>query len=105
MKRLIVVAFAVSVSTANFYAQTSGSTPGSKPSSAGPLADSCGVPASVPASAEGGRGGGQPIFPPGQFPVRLPPKSLLGAPNDLPNPYQAGEHWGQLPAGRKWGST
>jgi sugar lactone lactonase YvrE len=25
--------------------------------------------------------------------------------NDLPNPYKAGENWGQLPDGRKWGST
>ena len=36
MNRLILVAFAVSVSTASFYAQTSGSAPASKPSSAGP---------------------------------------------------------------------
>jgi hypothetical protein len=70
-------------------------------SSAGPLADTCGVPAASAAP----RSGGQPIFPPGQFPVKLPAKSLLGAPNDLPNPYQAGVHWGQLPEGRKWGST
>jgi hypothetical protein len=104
MKRLILVAFAVSISTASFYAQTSGPAPASQPSSAGPLADSCGVPASAPA-AEGGRSGGQPIFPAGQFPVKLPAKSLLGAPNDLPNPYRAGVHWGQLPAGRRWGST
>src|ERR1700722_1807617 len=26
-------------------------------------------------------------------------------PNDLPNPYQTGVAWGQLPDGRKWGST
>jgi sugar lactone lactonase YvrE len=74
-------------------------------SSAGPLADSCGVP---PAS-DGGRGQtagrGIPVFEPGQYPVKLPPSSLLGARNDLLNPYQAGVHWGQLPAGRKWGST
>ena len=31
--------------------------------------------------------------------------SLLGARNDLPNPYQTGVDWGQLPPGRKWGST
>jgi DNA-binding beta-propeller fold protein YncE len=31
--------------------------------------------------------------------------SPLGAPNDLPNPYLAGVSWGQLPDGRKWGST
>ncbi|MGH9145327.1 MAG: peptidyl-alpha-hydroxyglycine alpha-amidating lyase family protein [Vicinamibacterales bacterium] len=87
-------------------AQTAGS--GGAPlagSSAGPLADSCGVPA----AAEGGRGQsggrGTPIFGPGQYPVQLPPSSLLGARNDLPNPYRDGVHWGQLPDGRRWGST
>jgi hypothetical protein len=36
----------------------------------------------------------------------LPPDvSPLGAPNNLPNPYEAGVSWGQLPNGRKWGST
>jgi len=34
-----------------------------------------------------------------------PAVSPLGAPNDLPNPYSAGVSWGQLPDGRKWGST
>ncbi len=77
-------------------------------SPAGPLAYSCGVP---PAQAERGRGqaaggrGQPPVFPSGQYPVKLPAVSLLGAPNDLPNPYQSGVDWGQLPAGRKWGST
>jgi DNA-binding beta-propeller fold protein YncE len=70
-------------------------------SSAGPLADTCGVPASAPT----GKPGAQPTFPEGQYPVKLPPQSLLGAPNTLPNPYQPGVHWGQLPAGRRWGST
>ena len=70
-------------------------------SSAGPLANSCGVPASPPS---GGRGQ-QPVFPTGQYPVSLPAVSLLGARNDLPNPFQAGVDWGQLPPGRKWGST
>ena len=71
----------------------------------GRLADTCGVP------AQGAGGGGQrggaaaPVFPPGQYPVRLPPVSLLGARNDLPNPFQPGVHWGQLPDGRRWGST
>ncbi len=37
--------------------------------------------------------------------MKLPAVSLLGAHNDLPNPYQAGVSWGQLPEGRKWGST
>jgi len=35
----------------------------------------------------------------------LPAVSPLGARNDLPNPYRAGVSWGQLPGGRRWGST
>jgi DNA-binding beta-propeller fold protein YncE len=37
--------------------------------------------------------------------VKLPIVSLLGARNDLPNPYGPGADFGQLPEGRKWGST
>ena len=70
--------------------------------SPGPLADSCGTPATPPQAT--GRGA-QPTFPPGQFPVSLPPVSHLGAHNDLPNPYGPGVHWGRLPDGRTWGST
>jgi hypothetical protein len=67
-------------------------------------ADSCGVPPQAPSNpAQGGRG--MPVFPAGQYPVKLPAMSLLGAHNDLPNPFQPGAHWGQLPEGRKWGST
>jgi sugar lactone lactonase YvrE len=36
---------------------------------------------------------------------QAPPVSPLGARNDLPNAYLAGVSWGQLPGGRKWGST
>jgi sugar lactone lactonase YvrE len=39
-----------------------------------------------------------------RFP-EAPRVSPLGARNDLPNPYQVGVSWGQLPDGRKWGST
>src|SRR6266852_6372367 len=78
--------------------RTSASASGSP---AGPVAYSCGVPAAQP---EGGRGQ-QPVFPANQYPVTLPAVSLLGARNDLPNPYRPGVDWGQLPAGRKWGST
>jgi sugar lactone lactonase YvrE len=74
-------------------------------SSAGPLADSCGVPPPGEAGRGQNAGRGIPVFDPGQYPVKLPASSLLGARNDLPNPYQAGVHWGQLPPGRKWGST
>ena len=82
--------------------QASGVLPTPPPGSpAGSLAYSCGVPAG---QATGGRGQ-QPVFPPGQYPVKLPPVSLLGARNDLPNPFQPGVDWGQLPEGRKWGST
>ena len=41
---------------------------------------------------------------PVRFPV-APAVSPLGARNDLPNPYQPGVSWGQLPGGRTWGST
>src|SRR5262245_10603068 len=60
-------------------------------------------PANPEASARGR--GAEPVFPPGQYPVQLPEKSLLGAPNSLPNPYQTGADFGELPAGRKWGAT
>ena len=72
-------------------------------SPAGPGAYSCGAPAAPPVPPAGR--GLQPVFPAGQYPVGLPPVSHLGAPNNLPNPYQSGVDWGQLPAGRKWGST
>jgi len=72
-------------------------------SPAGPLAYSCGLPATPPAP-QAGRGQ-QPTFPAGQFPVSLPAVSHLGARNDLPNPYAPGVDWGQLPSGRKWGSS
>jgi len=71
-------------------------------SPAGPLAYSCGVPATP---LEPGASPQQAIFPAGQYPVSLPAMSLLGARNDLPNPFQPGVDFGQLPAGRKWGST
>ena len=70
-------------------------------SSAGAQANSCGVPATPPPTGRGA----QPVFPEGKYPVSLPAVSHLGARNDLPNPYHAGVDWGQLPAGRKWGST
>src|SRR5438552_2160941 len=71
-------------------------------SPAGATAYTCGAPA-VPPPANGR--GAQPIFPAGQYPVSLPAVSLLGARNDLPNPFQTGADWGRLPAGRKWGSS
>lgn len=70
-------------------------------SSAGALAYSCGIP-TTPAPTGGPQ---QPAFPEGKYPVSLPAVSLLGARNDLPSPFQPGVDWGQLPAGRKWGST
>src|SRR5207249_4689687 len=40
------------------------------------------------------------------IPTEPPPAaSPLVAPNNLPNPYLLGVSWGQLPDGRKWGST
>ena len=75
--------------------------------SPGPLAQSCGVPAASGGAGGGRAGGGRglPVFPPAEYPVKLPPVSLLGAHNDLPNPYRPGVSWAQLPEGRKWGST
>jgi hypothetical protein len=69
-------------------------------SSAGPNANTCGnLPPQPGARVQ------QATFPAGQYPVSLPGMSLLGARNDLPDPYQAGVDWGQLPSGRTWGST
>lgn len=87
--------------------------PGGAGGSPGLLADTCGAPLpseggrgpAAGARGQGGGGRGTPVFPPGQFPVKLPSVSLLGARNDLSNPYRPGAHWGQLPDGRKWGST
>jgi hypothetical protein len=45
----------------------------------------------------------RPQSPPAS--ASAPPVSPLGARNDLPNPYRDGLSWGQLPDGRKWGST
>lgn len=75
--------------------------------SAGPLAESCGAPPPGAAAAGNRTGGGRglPVFPPGEFPVKLPAVSALGAHNDLPDPYRPGVSWGQLPEGRKWGSS
>jgi NHL repeat/6-bladed beta-propeller len=95
----LALAFAVTLSIA--FAQVTATQSPSAESSAGAQATSCGVP-TTPAPT--GRGA-QPTFPPGQYPVTLPAVSHLGARNDLPNPYQAGVDFGQLPAGRKWGST
>lgn len=82
-------------------AQGTSSTTPPPASSAGAAAYSCGVPA-TPAPATPSA---PPVFAPGQYPVSLPATSLLGAPNNLPNPYREGADFGQLPAGRKWGST
>jgi hypothetical protein len=71
--------------------------------SPGPLAQSCGVPPTAVGEAPAGRG--LPQFPLGQYPVKLPPVSLFGARNDLPESYRPGASWGQLPEGRKWGSS
>ncbi len=69
--------------------------------SPGPGANAC-----APAKAAANPGtGGDPIFPSGQYPVKLSAKSLLGAPNNLPDPYRTVVDWGQLPPGRVWGST
>jgi len=72
--------------------------------SAGPLAQSCGVPPPG-SSSQTSAATALPQFPSDQYPVKLPLVSLLGARNDLPNPYRPAVSWGQLPEGRKWGSS
>ena len=62
-------------------------------SPAGPAAYSCGVPATP---LEPGASPQQAIFPAGQYPVSLPATSLLGARNDLPNPFGSGVDFGEL---------
>lgn len=93
------------IAQANSNATSSQASAAAKPpngSPAGALAYSCGAPTT---QEDSGQQPAQPVFPPGEYPVKLPTVSLLGARNDLPDPYRAGEDWGQLPAGRKWGST
>ena len=69
------------------------------------MADTCGVPLTPSPSAAASTGRGARVYPPGQYPIALPAVSLLGARNDLPNPYRAGVHWGALPDHRVWGSV
>src|SRR5436190_24222665 len=100
LQKTIILAGVCVSAIAALSAQSRGASP--VPStSAGPQATSCGNPTGPapadPATGRGGRGGGQPAFPPGQYPVQFPAKSLLGAPNDLPNPFMAGFDWVQLP--------
>src|SRR2546426_1923582 len=97
------VAMIILAGATGLFATQAGNTSGGSP---GPLADSCGVPApAAGGQVQGGGARGTPVFPAGQYPVKLPAVSLLGARNDLPNPFRLGVHWGQLPGGRKWGST
>jgi len=84
---------ALAITAAGLYA--AGGSPG-------PLAQTCGVP---PEGTPNPGGRGAPVFPQGQYPVSLPSMSLLGARNDLPNPFRPGVSWGDLPPGRKWGSS
>ncbi len=73
--------------------------------SPGPHAHSC-VPGAAPAGRDAPSARDkEPIFPDDQYPVKLPAKSLLGAPNNSPNPFDAGVDFGNLPSGRVWGST
>ena len=97
--KLFGLAFGVAISLA-LVSASAFQVPSSE-SSAGAQANSCGVPTTPPPTGRGA----QPTFPPGQYPVSLPAVSHLGARNDLPNPYQPGVDFGQLPSGRKWGST
>ena len=66
-----------------------------------PPADACSTPPPLPA----GEKPAQSIFAAGTYPIALPAVAPTGVRNDLPNPYRDGVAWGQLPAGRLWGST
>lgn len=72
--------------------------------SPGPDAHTC-VAQAAPPGREVPSNAKEPIFPDDQYPVKLPAASLLGAPNNAPNPFDAGVDFGKLPAGRVWGST
>ena len=99
--RLVLVIVMLCVSVAAFSQSERGALAPASNSPAGSAAYTCGVPA---AQTTGARGQ-PPVFPADKYPVKLPLVSALGARNDLPNPYQPGVDWGQLPTGRKWGST
>src|SRR5262245_31208556 len=99
---VLLLAALVFCSAANAAAQGAPAAPAPPSGSpAGATANSCGVPPPLEAGARPQ----QAVFPADQYPVSLPAVSLLGARNDLPNPYRPGVDWGELPAGRKWGST
>ena len=98
--RVFSLSCAIALASIAGSAQSNRGT-GPAESSAGALASTCGAPT----TEASGQKGQLPVFPLGEYPVKLPAVSLLGAHNDLPNPYQPGVDWGQLPAGRKWGSS
>ena len=87
IKQRLLAAVCVTV-LAGFASQAQAAAAGGSPN---PLADTCGA--------------GLGAMPPADdFPVKLPAVSLLGARNDLPQPYEKGIHWGQLPNGRVFGA-
>ena len=97
LSRFFVIVAALAVVDGAWVPKAAGRTQGPDAQfegSPGPQADSCGVPATESLKA--------PAVP---FPVALPRVSLLGARNDLPNPYGPAIHWGRLPAGRRWGAV
>ena len=68
----------------------------------GSVADTCGEP--QPGTPQAERAAQGTVLE--EYPVKLPPVSLLGARNDARNPYGPGMHWGDLAEhGRVWGST
>ena len=102
-RALLPTAIIACAAMAVYAAGSAGAVAQSGSGSPGPQADSCGL---------NDEAGGtivqeiiSPIYPAGEYPVQLPPMSFLGAPNNLPNPFEQGAHWGRLPDGRHWGST
>ena len=98
------VAVVVALVLSGTLVRTNQNSVGSTGGSPGPNADTCGVPLEPPAQ-QAGRGPAPRVYPAGQYPIKLPAVSLLGARNDLPNPYLPGVHWGKLPDNRVWGSV
>src|SRR5215471_94315 len=98
MTRFTLALFCAAALSGLAAAQTTSSNGGSP----GPMADTCGLAPGAAATAPA-TGRGTRVYPAGQYPISLPAVSMLGARNDLPNPYRTGTHWGTLPDGRVWG--
>ena len=101
LTRACVVASMAAVITGSIALRAQGPAAPSGGAGAPPSADACGTPPPLAADEKPV----QSLFPAGAYPIALPLIAPTGVRNDLPNPYREGTAWGQLPAGRAWGST